>query len=185
MPSLAAAASSWEMSTAPGRLLPSLRAALRVRHYSRRTEEAYVGWVRRFVAFTGTRHPAEAGASEVSRFLTHLAAHEQVSASTQNQALSALLFLYRDVLGIDVGWLTDVVRAKRPHCLPVVLTREEVRAVLAELRPLPRPMAELLHGSGLRLLECVTLRVKDVEIARRQIVVRGPKGQSRPPHDPA
>ena len=158
------------------RLLPTLRSALRVRHYSGRTEEAYVGWVRRYVDFVGMRHPADVGVSEVSRFLTHLAERGKVSGSTQNQALSALLFLYRDVLGTDIGWLADVVRAKRPHRLPVVLTRDEVRVVLDHLRGVQRLMAGLLYGSGLRLLECVTLRVKDVDVERREITVRAAKG---------
>ena len=158
------------------RLLPTLRSALRVRHYSKRTEDAYVSWVRRYVDFTGKRHPADAGRSEVSRFLTDLAERGRVSASTQNQALSALLFLYRDVLGRDIGWLSDVVRAKRPHRLPVVLTRDEVRLVFGHLRGTRRLMAGLLYGSGLRLLECVTLRVKDVDVERREIVVRAAKG---------
>ncbi len=158
------------------RLLERLRDAIRVRHYSRRTEKAYVGWVRRFVLYHGTRHPRELGKAEVGAFLTHLAAEQRVSASTQNQALSALLFLYAQVLGADIGWLDDVVRAKRAVRVPVVLTREEVRALLAELRGTEQLMASLLYGAGLRLLECCRLRVKDVELERGELVVRDGKG---------
>ena len=158
------------------RLLPQFRSALRVRHYSPRTEEAYVAWVRRFVKFHGTRHPADLEAGDVARFLSHLADTRHVSAATQNQALAALLFLYRDVLGRDFGWLTDVVRAKRARRLPVVLTREEVRRVLAAMAGTTRLMAQLLYGSGLRLNECTGLRVKDVDLERRQLTVRAGKG---------
>jgi integron integrase len=158
------------------RLLDRVRQALRLRHYSRRTEKAYVGWIRRFVLHHGRRHPREMGRPEVSAFLTHLAARERVSASTQNQALSALLFLYGQVLGADIGWLDDVVRARRPARVPVVLTREEVRAVLAELEGTQKLMASLLYGAGLRLLECCRLRVKDLELGRGEIVVREGKG---------
>ncbi len=158
------------------RLLPQLRSALRVRHYSPRTEEAYVGWVRRFVKFHGTRHPADLDAADVARFLTHLADARQVSAATQNQALASLLFLYRDVLGRDFGWLTGIVRAKRPKRLPVVLTRDEVRRVLGVMSGTPRLMAQLLYGSGLRLNECVGMRVKDVDLEGRQLTVRAGKG---------
>ena len=158
------------------RLLDRVRAALRLRHYSRRTEEAYVAWSRRYILFHGKRHPAEMGAPELTRFLSSLAIDGHVAASTQNQALSALVFLYREVLELDVPWLDDVVRAKRPERLPVVLTRDEVRAVLRPLKGVPRLMASLLYGSGLRLLECCRLRVQDVDFARNQIVVRGGKG---------
>ena len=160
----------------PPRLLPALRAALRLRHYSRRTEEAYVGWVRRFVLAVG-RHPAEVGASEVRRFLSDLATRSRVSASTQNQALSALAFLYRDVLRAPLPLLEDVARAKRPKRLPVVLTRDEVRAVLSAMSGTPWLVAALLYGAGLRLLEGLALRVKDLDFAGRQVVVRGGKGE--------
>jgi integron integrase len=167
-------------ATPPGlprpRLLDRVRGALRARHYSARTEDAYVAWIRRYIFFHGKRHPAEMGAPEVTRFLTSLAVEGRVAASTQNQALSALLFLYRDVLEIDLPWLDDVVRAKRPARLPVVLTREEVRAVLQQLRGSPRLMACLLYGAGLRVLECCRLRIQDVDFASNQIVVRGGKG---------
>jgi len=150
--------------------------ALRARHYSRRTEEAYVAWMKRYIFFHGTRHPAEMGAAEVTRFLTSLAVDGHVAAATQNQALSALLFLYRDVLEIDLPWLDGMVRAKRPERLPIVLTRGEVRAVLQRLAGVPRLMACLLYGAGLRVLECCQLRVQDIDLATNQIVVRGGKG---------
>jgi integrase len=158
------------------RLLDRVRAALRLRHYSRRTEETYVAWIRRYILFHGKRHPADMGAPELTAFLSSLAVDGRVAASTQNQALSALLFLYREVIAVDVPWLDDVVRAKRPQRLPVVLTREEVRAVLRPLSGVPRLMASLLYGSGLRLLECCRLRIQDVDFATNQIVVRGGKG---------
>jgi integron integrase len=159
------------------RLLDRVREAIRSRHYSRRTEKAYVHWIRRFIFFHGKRHPAEMGAGEVTAFLTSLAVQDKVAASTQNQALSALLFLYREVLGVDLPWLEDVVRAKRPQYLPVVLTRDETRAVLQRLNGVPRVMALLLYGAGLRLLECCGLRVKDVDFAANQIVVCDGKGR--------
>jgi integron integrase len=148
----------------------------RLRHLSRRTEKAYVGWIRRFVLFHAKRHPQEMGADEVTRFLSALATERQVSASTQNQALAAILFLYRIVLGRDVPWLDDLVRAKRSVHVPVVMSRDEVQAVLSELRGMPQLMAVLLYGAGLRLLECARLRVKDVDFGRCQIVVRAGKG---------
>jgi integron integrase len=159
------------------RLLDRVRAALRARHYSRRTEEAYVAWIKRYIFFFhAKRHPAEMGAEEVTRFLSSLAVDGQVAASTQNQALSALLFLYRDVLEVDLPWLDGIVRAKRPQRLPVVLTRDEVRAVLQRLEGVPRLMACLLYGAGLRVLECCRLRAQDVDFDANQLVVRGGKG---------
>jgi integron integrase len=158
------------------RLLDRVREALRARHYSRRTEDAYVSWSRRYVLFNGKRHPAEMGAPEITRFLTSLAVEGRVAASTQNQALGALLFLYREVLGLDVPWLDGLVRAKRPQRLPVVLTRDEVRAVLERVEGVPRLMTYLLYGAGLRLLECCRLRVQDVDFAANQVIVRGGKG---------
>jgi len=157
------------------RLLDRVRTALRSRHYSRRTEEAYVAWIRRYILH-GKRHPMEMGAPEITRFLSFLAVDGKVAASTQNQALSALLFLYREVLELDVPWLDGLVRAKRPERLLVVLTREEVRAVIHRLDGVPRLMAYLLYGAGLRVLECCRLRVQDVDFATNQIVVRGGKG---------
>jgi integron integrase len=158
------------------RLLDLVREAIRTRHYSRRTEEAYVGWIKRYIFFHEKRHPVEMGAPEVGRFLTSLAVDGRAAASTQNQALSALLFLYRDVLAVDLPWLDGVVRAHRPERLPVVLTRDEVRAVLQRLDGPTRLMACLLYGAGLRVLECCRLRVQDVDFAANQIVVRGGKG---------
>jgi len=160
----------------PPRLFDRVREAARVRHYSRRTESAYLAWIRRFIFFHGKRHPAEMGAPEITKFLSSLAVEGNVAASTQNQALSALLFLYRDVLEQDLPWLDDVVRAKRPARIPVVLTRDEVRTLLLQMHGVPRLMAMLLYGAGLRLLECAHLRVKDVDFARNQLVVRSGKG---------
>ncbi len=145
------------------RLLDRVRHAIGARHYSRRTEKAYVHWIKRYIFFHGKRHPVEMGAAEVTEFLTSLAVHGKVAASTQNQALSALLFLYREVLSVELPWLDGLVRAKPPQRLPVVLTREEVRTVLGKLDGVPRLMAFLLYGAGLRLLECCRLRVKDVD----------------------
>ena len=159
----------------PPRLLDRVRDAIRARHYSRRTEKAYVAWIRRYILFHDTRHPSEMGAAEVTRFLSSLAVHGNVAASTQNQALSALLFLYREVLQQDLPWLDDVIRAKRPARRPVVLTRDEVRTVICQLSGTARLMTILLYGAGLRLLECARLRVKDVDFGRRQLVIRGGK----------
>ena len=158
------------------RLLDRVRAVIRARHYSRRTEKAYAAWIRRFILFHGKRHPLEMGGPEVTRFLTSLAVEGHVAGSTQNQALSALLFLYREVLAQELPWLDDIVRAKRTARLPVVLTRDEVRAVIRQLRGVHRLMAILLYGAGLRLLEAARVRVKDVDFARNQIMVRGGKG---------
>ena len=160
----------------PPRLLDRARAALRARHFSRRTEETYVAWIRRYIFFHDKRHPAEMGAPEVTRFLTSLAVDSHVAASTQDQALSALLFLYREVLEVDLPWLDGVVRARRPERLPVVLTRDEVRALLRRLEGAPWLMASLLYGAGLRVMECCRLRIQDVDFAANQIVVRGGKG---------
>jgi integron integrase len=158
------------------RFLDRVRHAIETRHYSRRTEKAYVHWTKRYILFHGKRHPAEMGAAEVAAFLTSLAVQRKVAASTQNQALSALLFLYREVLGVELPWLDDVIRAKRPVHLPVVLTRDEVRTVLQRLDGVPRLMAVLLYGAGLRLLECCRLRVKDVDFATNQLTIRDGKG---------
>lgn len=159
------------------RLLDQVRDAIRVRHYSRRTEETYVDWIRRFILFHDKRHPADMGASEVAQFLSHLALRTHVSASTQNQALSAVLFLYRDVLGCDLGLVEGIVRAKPSSRLPVVLTKEEVKRLLDQLDGTAWLVAVLLYGSGLRLAECLELRVKDVDFAASQITVRAGKGR--------
>jgi integron integrase len=164
------------MSQPAPRLLPSLRTELRTRHYSHSTEEAYVGWVDRYVRFSGMRHPRELGATEARAFLNHLAERRKVSASTQTQALSALLFLYRHVLKAEMGWLDGLVRAKAPARLPVVLTREQVGSVLDGLEGVPRLVAMLLYGSGLRLMEAHRLRVKDLEFEKGQVLVRRGKG---------
>ena len=162
---------------APGpRLLDRVREAIRARHYSRRTEKAYVGWIKRYIFFHNKRHPGEMGGAEVTRFLTALAVEGRVAASTQNQALNAVLFLYRVVLQQDLPWLDDIVRAQRPVHLPVVLTRDEVRRVLARLHGPSRLIVLLLYGAGLRLLEAAQLRVKDVDVATNQIVIRNGKG---------
>lgn len=161
------------------RLLDRVRAALRVKHFSPRTEQAYVGWIRRFVHFHGKRHPSELGANEVVEFLSHLATVGMVSASTQNQARAALMFLYREVLRQPLAVLSGMDPAKRPRRLPVVLTPEEVGALLAGLAGGDESwwlMASLLYGSGLRLLECARLRVKDIDLARREVRVRDAKG---------
>jgi len=156
--------------------MSQMSAALRARHYSRRTEQAYCLWVRRFIRFHGVPHPADMAEPEINAFLTHLAVDEQVSASTQTQALCALLFLYRHVLGREVGQIGDLVRARTPRRLPVVLTQEEVKAVLDALQGDHRLKASLMYGAGLRLMECLRLRVLDLEFARREIVVRDGKG---------
>jgi integron integrase len=160
----------------PPKLLDRIRGAARLRHFSRRTEKAYVAWARRFILFHAKRHPADMGAEEITAFLSSLATVRKVSASTQNQALAAIVFLYRAVLERDVPWLDDLVRAKRPGRLPVVMSRAEVEAVLSELRGMPQLMAVLLYGAGLRLLECARLRIKDVDFGRCQLVVRAGKG---------
>ncbi|TDB38335.1 MAG: integron integrase [Actinobacteria bacterium] len=153
-----------------------MRAALRSRHYSRRTETAYCLWVRRFIHFHGLRHPAGMGEVEINVYLTHLAVDEHVAASTQTQALSALLFLYRHVLGREIGELDGVIRARKPQRLPVVMTRVEVRALLEQLPGDKWLMASLMYGSGLRLMECLRLRVQDVDFDRGEITVRNGKG---------
>jgi len=165
-----------EAGEQPPRLRECIRRTARLRHLSPRTEKAYVGWIRRFILFHGKRHPREMGGREVTAFLTHLAVERSVAASTQNQALSALLFLYRDVLGIDLPWMDEIARAKRSRRLPVVLSRAEVARLLKHLEGTCRLMALLLYGSGLRLLECARLRVKDVDFERRMLIVRAGKG---------
>ena len=158
------------------RLLDVARDRLRLRHYSIRTERAYLGWIERFMLAFRDSHPRDMGAVEVEQFLTVLATHGQVSASTQSQALSALLFLYREVLGVDLPWLENVTRAKVPRRLPVVLDRAEVKAVLNRLDGRDWLMASLLYGTGMRLMECVRLRIKDIDFARHEIVIRNGKG---------
>lgn len=158
------------------KLLDQLREALRTRHYSRRTESTYCQWVRRYIFFHDVRHPKEMAEPEINAFLTHLAVKHKVSASTQNQALSALLFLYRHVLGREVGNLGEVIRARKPKRLPVVMTRDEVREVLSHLVGSKKLMAGLLYGAGLRLMECLRLRVHDLDFGQGEILVRDGKG---------
>lgn len=165
-----------EDSTQPPRLLQQVRARIRRLNYSYRTEQAYAYWIRYFILFSGKRHPRDMGKSEVERFLTYLATERRVSASTQNQALSALLFLYKQVLEIEIGWVEDVVRAKRPARVPVVLTRSEVDAVLSRMSGMYRLMAYLMYGTGLRVSECLRLRIQDLDFGYGQIVVRNGKG---------
>src|SRR5712692_4485598 len=157
------------------KLLDRVREGIRVRHYSRRTEEAYASWIRRFIVFHGKRHPRELGEAEVSAFVSNLATRG-VSASTQNQALSAVLFLYEVILGQRVPWMDTIVRAQRPVRLPVVLPRAEVSALLSRLRGHVWLMASLIYGAGLRLLECAELRVKDVNFDRSELTIRDGKG---------
>jgi len=174
LPPLATAAAA--PGAPPPKLLDRLRIHLRTRHYSIRTEEAYVDWARRFILFHDKRHPQDMGAAEVQAFLSHLAVDRQVSASTQNQAKAALLYLYKQVLQVDLPWLAEVVQAKRPRRLPVVLTPGEVRDLLLHVQGTAGLIAQLMYGTGLRLLEALRLRVKDVEFARREIIVREGKG---------
>ncbi|QNP40215.1 integron integrase [Lysobacter solisilvae (ex Woo and Kim 2020)] len=158
------------------RLFDEVRRVLRTKHYSIRTEVVYLGWIRRFILANDRRHPRVMGVVEVERFLSSLAVDGQVSASTQNQALSALLFLYKEVLGIDLPWMEGVTRAKRPRRLPTVLARGEVQDLLAQLDGRSWLLCSLLYGTGLRLMECLRLRVKDVDFARNEITVRNGKG---------
>jgi integron integrase len=158
------------------RLLDQLHKAIRVRHLSPRTEEAYRHWIKRYIVFHGKRHPLEMGEGEINAFLSHLAVRERVSASTQNQALAALLFLYRHVLLREIGNLGQVIRARRPRRLPVVLTPDEVQAILANLSGDKHLMVALMYGAGLRQMECLRLRVQDLDFARHEITVRDGKG---------
>jgi integron integrase len=156
--------------------MDQVRDVLRMKHYSLRTERSYCDWIERFIRFHRLRHPKEMGEAEVSSFLTQLARDGQVAAATQNQAFSALLFLYKHVLKHEIGWLDNVERVKRPARVPVVLTRDEVHKIFAHLHGMPRLMAGLLYGSGLRLMECVRLRVKDIDFGYARITVREGKG---------
>jgi integron integrase len=164
-----------DSNPAPG-LFHVMRERIRAFHYSRRTERAYLFWVRRFVKFHGGRSPRELGAADVTGFLSSLATRGGVAASTQNQALAAILFMYRRVLDLDLPWLTEVVRAKRPVRIPTVLTVAEVDALLAHMKGETALMARLMYGSGLRIGECLALRVKDVDLERREVIVRAGKG---------
>lgn len=163
------------LSASP-RLLDQVRGKIRLKHYSIRTEQAYVDWIKRFILHFGKRHPGEMGSREVEAFLTHLAVAGKVSASPQNQAKSALLFLYREVLEMDLPWLGDMIQAKAPKRLPVVLTQAEVQSVLSRLAGTHWLVASLLYGTGMRLMEALRFRVKDVEFARKEILIRDGKG---------
>jgi len=158
------------------KLLDRVRAEIRTRHYSYKTEQAYVHWIARFIRFHQMRHPDRMGKREVEAYLSHLAVKGKVAASTQNLAFSSILFLYRHVLGVELPWLDDVIRVKRPPRLPVVLTRGEVKQILALLRPPHDLIAQLLYGSGLRISEALRLRVKDIDLVRRSLIVRDGKG---------
>lgn len=158
------------------KLVEAISDVCRTEHYAYRTEETYLKWIKRFIAFHSNKHPREMGADEVQNFLTHLAVERRVSASSQNQALSAILFLYKKVLGIDLPWMVDVVRAKRSRRMPVVLTRSEVQRVLSCMSGQKRLMASLCYGSGLRLVECLRLRIKDIDFEYLQITIRDGKG---------
>ena len=159
------------------RLLDQVREVMRLKHYSLRTEQTYIQWIKRFIFFHQKRHPREMGAPEVKAFLTDLAVRHRVAASTQNQGLNALVFLYQKVLDLSLGEIGEYARAKRPQRLPVVLTREEVQRLLAAMKDTYQLMTRLLYGTGMRLMECIRLRVKDVEFERNQIIVREGKGQ--------
>jgi len=161
----------------PKKLLDQLRDAIRLKHYSYSTEKTYVHWAKRYILFHNKRHPAEMGAVEIESFLTHLAKEGNVSASTQNQALNALLFLYRSVLKIDLVIPIHALRAKRSEHLPTVLSKEETAQVLSVVQGLHQLMAKLLYGSGLRLMECLRLRVKDIDFEQSQIIIREGKGE--------
>ncbi len=160
----------------PPKLLDQVSAKMRVKHYSLRTEKTYIDWIKRYIWHFDKRHPKDMGAAEVEAFLTHLAVDRNVSASTQNQAKSALLYLYKEVLGVELPWLDNVTQAKVPQRLPVVLTQAEVQAVLSRMDGTMWLIASLLYGSGLRIMEALRLRVKDVDFARREILVREGKG---------
>jgi len=165
-----------QSSVSAPKLLDQVRGKIRLKHYSIRTEQTYVDWIKRFILFHGKHHPKDMGAQEVEAFLTHLAVEGRVAASTQNQAKNALLFLYKEVLEIELPWLNNVTQAKAPKRLPVALTRAEVQALLARLEGTHWLTASLLYGSGLRIMQGLRLRVKDVELTRREILVRDGKG---------
>jgi integron integrase len=164
------------MSKPPKKLLDQVRDTIRLKHYSMSTEKTYVAWIKRYILFHHKQHPKDMDVPEIEAFLTHLAVQQRVAASTQNQALNALLFLYREVLKKDLERPIDALRAKRPRRVPTVLSKEEVRRVIGYLSGTQQLMAKLLYGSGLRLMECLRLRVKDIDFARRQIIVRDAKG---------
>jgi len=161
------------------KLLEQVSDALRVKHYSYRTEKTYLDWIKRFILFHNKRHPKEMGAPEIQAFLVHLATERSVSASTQNQALSAVLFLYRHVLHMDIDLPAKFFRASKSKKLPVVLTHQEAMAVIGKMSGVPQLMTKILYGSGLRIAECLNLRIKDIDFSNRQIIVRDGKGTQR------
>jgi integron integrase len=163
-------------AASPADLYAAIRDRIRFRHYSQRTEKTYIDWTRRFIAFHGRRDPRDMGAEEVTAFLADLATEGRVAASTQNQAFAALLFLYKEVLGCELPWLDGIPRAKKSRRLPTVLTREEVACLLEQMSGTEGLMARLLYGTGMRLLECLQLRIKDVDFGRREVIVRHGKG---------
>ena len=162
------------------RLLDLVSQKIQTLHYSRRTEKTYIGWIKRFILFHGKRHPVKMGEKEINRFLSYLAIKKQVTASTQNQALCAIVFLYRQVLNKDIGLLEGLIRAKRPGRLPVVLTKAEVKQVFRNLTGIKRMIVMIMYGSGLRLMECLRLRIKDIDFLSNQIIIRdGKKNKDR------
>jgi integron integrase len=167
---------SENLSRQEPKLLDQVRGKIRLKHYSIRTEQAYTDWIKRFILHFGKKHPRDMGAAEVEQFLTHLAVNGRVSASTQNQAKCALLFLYKEVLAIELPWLDNVEQAKAPKRLPVVLTRDEIQAVLSRLTGTQWLIASLLYGTGMRIMECLRLRVQDVDFKRSEILIRNGKG---------
>ena len=158
------------------KLLDIVRGKIRLKHYSIRTEQAYTDWIKRFILHFDKQHPKDLGAAEVEAFLTHLAVARNVSANTQNQAKSALLFLYKEVLGAELPWLDDIQQAKTPKRLPVVLTQDEVSKILSRLEGTHHLVVSLLYGTGMRILEALRLRVKDIDFARKEILIRDGKG---------
>ena len=166
--------------TEPPRLLDQVRHAIRLRHYSYSTENAYISWIKRFILANNKRHPRDMGSSEVEAFLSSLAVHDKVSPSTQNQALSAILFLYRRVLKIELEWMDNIVRARRDRRIPVVFTQQEARSVIAHLNDKYWLMGSLMYGAGLRVMECLRLRIKDLDFNYRQITVHDGKGAKNP-----
>ena len=159
------------------KLLTQVRQVIRTKHYSRRTEEAYVNWIRKFILFHNKRHPAEMGEKEIAEFLSHLAMKRNVSASTQNQALCAIIFLYREIIHKKIGEIEELVWAKKPKRIPTVFSRSEIKAILSNLNGAKWLMASLMYGSGLRLRECLQLRIKDIDFEYKQIIVRSAKGE--------
>jgi integron integrase len=165
------------MQNQPRKLMELVSDAIRTKHYSLRTEQTYKDWIKRYILFHGKRHPKDMGAPEVQAFITHLAVEKNVAASTQNQALSAILFLYRHVLQTEIELPAGIIRAQKSKTLPVVLTQPEALAVISKMSGVPQLMAKILYGSGLRLMECVRLRLKDIDFGNRQIIVRDGKGE--------